>query len=232
MRNNRMPWKYLRSILPLAPCDQLGLAESGRRALPELMQQCSIPSTIFNGPTIGFLWRHRAPGGAIKPILQADARQLTEKYSRLFRRLIGTYGCHVLICGMKVHRTPENMHRIDAKYPEYGLNLPDEFATHLKGLSWALELEVLSRCTVCVVNPSGFSEALWIKRNSGVLLVDPSLHYLAKAMWHRMPLFNLSQPGCLVSTLASRWESLAFHAVKSELDNKLSQQASDPVFTN
>lgn len=218
-----LPWKCLRSILPLSPEDQLVLSAHGQRALPNLILANGIPPHIFNGTTIGFLWRYRSAGGAIKPILQAEAEQLVAKYSRLFRRLIDSYGCHVLICGMKVQRTPENACRVDAKFPEYGLDLPTEYSTHLKGLSWALELEILSRCTVCVANPSGFSEALWIKRNAGVLLIDPSPHYLAKALWHRIPMFNLPHPGALASVVASRWEQVVFRSVKIELDRSLLQ---------
>jgi hypothetical protein len=226
LQSNRLPWKYLRSILPLLPECQLGLSDLGRSNLPDLMRESDIGPQVFNGPTIGFLWRHRSSGGAIKPILQSDATQLAAKYSRLFRRLIDTYGCHVLVCGMKMPRTPENMYRIDAKYPEYGLDLPAQSSTHLKGLSWALELEILSRCTVCVANPSGFSEALWIKRSAGVLLVDPSPHYLAKALWHRIPLFNLRRPSSLVSAVASRSEQVAFGTIKAELDRSLLQASS------
>jgi len=221
LQNNRLPWIYLRSILPLLSEYQLGLSDIGQRRLPDMMQASGIGPHVFNGPTIGFLWRYRSAGGAIKPVLQSDAARLVAKYSRVFQRLIDAYRCHVLICGMKSPRTPENMHRIDAKYPEYGLDLPIESSTHLKGLSWALELEILSRCTVCVVNPSGFSEALWIKRNASVLLVDPAPHYLAKALWHRMPLFNLQQPKSLLSAVASRSEQATFNAIKTEFDRML-----------
>jgi hypothetical protein len=228
LRGNLLPWRYLRSILPLMQEYQLGLSDLGRSKLPDLMRESGIGPQVFNGPTIGFLWRYRSSGGAVKPILQADAAQLVAKYSRLFHRLIDTYGCHVLICGMKTPRTPENMHRIDAKYPEYGLDLPAESSTHLRGLNWALELEILSRCTVCVTHPSGFSEALWIKRNAGVLLVDPSPHYLAKAFWHRVPLFNLRRPGSFVLSVASRLEQVAFDTIEAELDRSL--QASGCAF--
>lgn len=221
LKNNRLPWQTLRSILPLAPEQQLGLSELGRATLPNLLRENGIDPQLFNQPTIGFLWRHRASGGAVKPLVQSDAVELVEKYSRLFGRLIDTYGCHVLVCGMKVSRTPENMHRIDAKFPKYGLDLPSEFSTYLKGLSWALELEILSGCTLCVANPSGFSEALWIKRGRGVVLLDPPPHYLAKALWHRVPLFNLQSARGVVTALTSRWEQLAFATIEAELEHLL-----------
>jgi hypothetical protein len=221
LKRNRLPWHYLRAILPLRPEQQLGFSDLGRAMLPNVLRENGITPNLIQRPTIGFLWRHRSSGGAISARFQADARELVAKYSRLFRRLIETHSCHVLICGMKVPRTPENMYRIDAKYPEFGLDLPAESSTHLKGLSWALELEILSRCTVCVGNPSGFSEALWIRRGSGVLLVDPPPHYVAKALWHRMPFFNLRQPRSLVSAMASRWEKAALATITAELDRSL-----------
>jgi len=220
---NRLPWQYLRTILPLSPEQQIGLSELGRSMLPRIMQANGIPPEIFQKPTIGFLWRHRSPGGAVKSTLQPDATRLVVKYARMFRRFIDTHNCHVLVCGMKVQRTDENMHRIDAKYPEYGLDLPTESCTHLKGLSWPLELEILSRCTVCVANPSGFSEALWIKRGAGVLLMDVPPHYLAKALWHRVPFFNLHRLCSLASVTASRWEHRALAMINTELERSLRQ---------
>jgi len=220
-QGNRLPWQYLRSILPLSSEQQLSLSQAGRSRLPSVLQENGIQPGVFRRPTIGFLWRHRGPGGVVKSTFQPPAKQLVAKYSRLFRRLIDEYACHVLICGMNVARTPENMYRIDAKFPEYGLDVPADSSTHLKGLSWALELEILSRCTLCVVNASGFSEALWIKRGSGVVLVDPPPHYLAKALWHRLPLFNLQRPGSLLAAIGSRWEELALKLIRSQLNRSL-----------
>lgn len=39
--------------------------------------------------------------------------------------------------------------------------------------------------------PSGFSEALWIKRDAGTVLVDTPRQYLLKLLWNRMPLFGI-----------------------------------------
>jgi hypothetical protein len=210
---NRLPWTYLRSILPLRPEWQLGLSPRGHAELPSVMERNGIDPRVFDRPTVGFLWRHRAPGGAISHRFQPDAGALVAKWSRIFRRLIARYGCHVLVCGMGVKRTAENEHRIDAKYPEYGLDLPPGASTHLKGLSWALELEILSRCTLCVAHPSGFSEALWMKRGGGVQLVDVPPHYAAKALVRRMPLFGLLEPLPLAATIASGSERLASRVV-------------------
>jgi hypothetical protein len=226
---NRLPWTYLRSILPLAPEGQLGLSPRGRAELPAVMRRNGIDPRVFERPTIGFLWRHRAPGGAISHRFQPDAGALVAKWSRIFRRLIERHGCHVLVCGMGVKRTAENEHRIDAKYPEYGLDLPPHASTHLGGLSWALELEILSRCTLCVAHPSGFSEALWMKRNAGVQLVDVPPHYAAKALLRRMPLFGLLEPLALAATLASSSERLASRIVEWRLSQALGARGAGSV---
>ncbi len=229
--SNHLPWHFLRSILPLTSERQLTLSEFGRRALSGMMKENGIAPEVFQRPTIGFLWRYRAIKGAVSGALQPDAEELVRKYSRIFRRLIDAYGCHILVCGMKVQRTEANKHRIDAKYPECGLDLPEEFCTHLKALNWAVELEILSRCTVCVANPSGFSEALWIKRGRGVILVDPPPHYVAKAMWHRVPFFDLRRLSGLASAVASRREASAFARIRTEIDLSLRRSGDGTVTT-
>src|SRR5450432_2875656 len=130
----------------------------------------------------------------MRPWQQASAESLVRKYSRVFRSAIETFDCNVLVCGMKVETTPENRERVDAKYPRFGLDLPRDRAIHLKGLSWPLELEILTRCGVCLVHPSGFSEALYIRRGAGIIVTDPPLHYRLKLLKHRMPLFANNSP--------------------------------------
>lgn len=108
----------------------------------------------------------------------------------MLRRAIEEFACTVLVCGMKVKTTEENRTRLDAKFPKYGLDLPPDRCVHLQGLSWALEMEILARATACLGHPSGFTEALEIRRGGGVLLLDPPLHYLAKLTRHHMPFFG------------------------------------------
>ena len=228
---NLLPWRSLRSILPLSSEQQLSLSDYGRNLLPDNMRENGISPEVFRKPTIGFLWRYRASGGAISAKFQPDAARLVEKYSRLFRRLSETCDCRILVCGMKVERTSENMHRINAKYPPYGLDLPAGSSTHLKGLSWPLELEILSRCTVCVANPSGFSEALWIKRGSGVVLMDPPADYVAKALWHRAPFFNLDHLRGVMSVAAMRSEELAYSIIVAELNRSVGKAGSHSYST-
>jgi hypothetical protein len=133
--------------------------------------------------------------------LQPSPEALREKYSRLLTLLIEETGCRVLVCGMNLKTTNENKFRTDCKFPEYGLNLPENSSIHLKGLSWALEMEILSRCDVCLCHASGFSEALYLKRPWHVYLVDPPLLYLLRLIRHRMPFFDFYKTTCLMDLL-------------------------------
>ena len=65
------------------------------------MEQYGIPENLFRTrTTVAFVWRYRAWGSAVKPIGQPSPEALVEKYSRVFRRLIDEFDCHVLITGM------------------------------------------------------------------------------------------------------------------------------------
>jgi hypothetical protein len=190
----RRPWSYLRSIVPLGKGDQLGLNEAGRARLIEVMRENGICEETFQSPTVGFLWRHRRPGRAVKPWFQAPAPVLVRKYSAVLRSLVEGFGCRVIVGGMKIETTEENRARTDNKYPEFGLDLPEDSAVYLKGLSWPLELEIMSRCNVCLVNASGFSEALFLRDPEKTILADPPFHYKLKILGHRMPLFEQTTP--------------------------------------
>jgi hypothetical protein len=194
LRKNLLPWDYLRPLLPLPASLQIGLSECGRERLPEVAAANGISGTVFQKPTIGFLWRYRSAASAIRPYLQPSRAALVEKYSKVFRQLIEQFDCTVLVCGMNLKTTDENRTRVDAKFAEFGLDIPESNCIYLRGLSWALELEILSRCTVCMGHSSGFTEALYIKRARGVVLVDPPYHYLLKLLRHRMPLFDFWTP--------------------------------------
>jgi hypothetical protein len=117
-----------------------------------------------------------------------------EVYSQVFRDVLRKYPCHVLVYGMNLKTDDSNRERTDNKYADFGLDLPPERVTYMKGKSWPLELEIASRSTVCCGNPSGFTEGLWLKRGRGVVLMHSPPHYLAKAAYHRMPLFRLNRP--------------------------------------
>lgn len=192
--HNLLPWRHLRSIMPLGPANQIELNQSGRDKLKQTMVDNNLSPEIFEHPTIGFQWRYRTnPQGTVRPWLQPSAEVLRDKYSRVLRRIIEETDAHVLIAGM-APVTDANRHRVDAKMAAFQLDLPPERATHLIGSGWAVELEIMSQVDVALTHASGFSEAMYLKRGGGVILVDPPLHYLLKMLKHRMPNYDFLTP--------------------------------------
>ena len=191
---HRRPWTWLRTLDLRDPRTHIGLSDGGRARMPELMRQEGLDETLFETtPTVGFLWRYRRRGGAIAPWLQASEAVVLATKSELLRRLQTEHGAHVIVAGMDLVRTEENRERVDAKFTDKRLELDETACTYLKGLSWGLELEVMRRCSLCLVMPSGFSEALWMLRSGPTQLVDSPPVYTLKAVWHRMPFFGLNR---------------------------------------
>ena len=198
---NLLPWTYLRThgLIPAPAQYQLGLSETGTRELDRIAAVNGISGETLSGrPTISFLWRYRKPGlGSISKLGQKSEQELVRSYSSAFQTLIARFDCHVLVCGMNLVTDESTRVLTDDKYPSFGLDLPADRVTYMKGLSWTLELELASRATVCCGNASGFTEGLWLKRGRDMVLMDAPPHYLAKAIYHRMPLFHLTRPHTL-----------------------------------
>ncbi len=191
---NILPWVYMRqhSLIPAKSEAALGLSDMGRLALPKLEQFCGIKPEVWSKPTISFLWRYRSGPGAISAKGQKSESYLVQEYSAMFKRLIERFNAHVFVFGMNIVTTDANRALTDSKYPSFGLDLPADAVTYMPGASWPLELELSTRATVCCGHASGFTEAQWIKRGRGMVLLDPPPHYVAKLIFHRMPLFGLS----------------------------------------
>ncbi|HTE20154.1 MAG TPA: hypothetical protein VK689_17455, partial [Armatimonadota bacterium] len=195
----RKPWTTIRAMNPRDPANDVGLSDYGRERLPACMEGNGIDPGLFDRRfTVGFLWRYRTAGGAVSSSMQTPEEEVRRTKGELLAQLTSRYGAHILVCGMNVKVTEENRTRVDAKFTDRTLDLDPDHSTYLKGLSWGLELEILRRCSLCIVMPSGFSEALWIKRSGPTLLVDPPPHYLAKLLWNRMSLFDIRSPAQLL----------------------------------
>lgn len=204
---NHLPWSYMRDhkLIPAPDSGQLRLSDAGHAELATVAAANDIRDDIWQSPTISFLWRFRHPDErAISSFGQKSQQELVRGYSAMFRKLIAEYDCHILVCGMNVATDETNRDRTDNKYPSFGLELPAERVTYMKGLSWPLELDIASRATVACGHASGFTEGLWIKRGGRMVLIDAPPHYLAKAAYHRMPLFHLNRPWELARAAMSR----------------------------
>jgi len=205
--HNKLPFIYMRDhrLVPLEDRYQLGLSETGRTDLVRVAAANGVADAIWQKPTVGFLWRYRGPEEkAVSGFGQKPPEKLVRTYSRMFRELIERCDCHILICGMNVVTDETNRERTDCKYPAFGLDLPAERVTYMKGLSWPLELEIASRATACCGHASGFTEGLWLKRGRDMVVMDAPPHYLAKAAYHRMPLFDLNRPAELARAMFCR----------------------------
>ena len=132
------------------------------------MDEYGIPADLFRTrKTVAFVWRYRSWLSAVKPIGQPSPEALVDKYSRIFRRLINDFDCHVLITGMNPASQATDLSHVGPKYAPFGLDLPAERCTYLKARNWVADLEILSRCTAAAVMASGISEALDAHRGGG-----------------------------------------------------------------
>lgn len=200
---NLKPWHEIRrhdfSKSPMA----LGLSDLGKEFLPICNRLNGIDDELFkNKLTIGYLWRHRGKGAdAVKPIFQRSVEWILQTKSELFSRLVTEHNAHVIVAGMKRVQHDEETRRIldtygflqgsyKGKYTEHALDIPAANVTYLKGLGFAAEMEIMDRCDLLMMMPSGFSEALWMRRRTPVVLLDPPPVYMAKIFWNRMPLFD------------------------------------------
>ena len=190
---NLKPWTFIRGIYRMLQSDcDVPLSPLGLKRLPQCFSDNGLDESKFpDSFTVGFLWRHRAPGGAVSSALQSSKEVLIRTKSALFSALAEQYHAQIIIAGMNVRATDDNRERIDAKFTESRLDVREDACVYLKGLSWGLELEILRRCSLCIVMPSGFSEALFMKRKDKIVLVDPPIHYFAKLLWNRMPFFGV-----------------------------------------
>ena len=166
----------------------LPFTEAGQEAIKDIA--LSLPEDIFKGKTIGFMWRYRAPNGAVNPIFMPDEEVLREKYSQVLKQAIKEWDCQILVAGMKVKTTNKNKHIVDAKFPEYGLNFEHKNLHYLPGKGWLAEVELITKCDIIICNPSGFSEAIFLKGKE-CIIVDPPLHYVLKTIKNSFPLFNI-----------------------------------------
>jgi len=185
-QHNLLPHVYMRSIKN--QFFDLSFNKQGIESIERISK--TLPEEFFDAPTIGFMWRYRKKGGAIKPYFMPEEVTLVEKYSEIFDYAINELNCNVLVAGMNVKTTDENRFFVDAKFPEFSLNLKSNNLSYLPGKSWLAEVEILSKCDIIICNPSGFSEAIHLLGKK-CILVDPPLDYMLKMLKNRAPVFNI-----------------------------------------
>ncbi len=196
LTQNLKPWTFVRAIYRQTPDDcDIPLSPYGAARLPQCFQDNGLDESKFpDGFTVGFLWRYRRPGGHFSTKFQMPQEIIHRTKSELFSTLIHQHQAKIIVAGMNLQLTEENRERTDCKYSDRKLAVPDGSCVYLKGLSWALELEIMRRCSLCIVMPSGFSEALFMKRKKSTILVDPPPSYLIRSLVNRTPFVNMKSP--------------------------------------
>jgi len=197
------PWSFVRTIYRRCPedCD-IPLSAVGVERLPGCFRDNGLDEARFpDGFTVGFLWRYRRPGGHFSTKSQTPLDVIFRTKSELFTELVREHGAKIVVAGMNLKVTEENRERTDCKYTERKLDVPEEACVYLKGLNWGLELEIMRRCSLCIVMPSGFSEALFMKRRGGTVLVDAPRSYVMRSVLNHTPFVNVGDIRNLVFCL-------------------------------
>jgi len=222
-KNNLLPHVYMRRFMfPNYRNFNISFTEQGLANIRDIER--GLPPGFFSKRTVGFMWRYRSKSGAISPRFTRPAEDLREKYSLVLEEVADRWDCNVLVAGMNVETTEANKYYVDAKFPEYGLNVRNDRIHYLPGKGWLAEIELLSRCDVVVCNPSGFSEALFLKGKE-CLLVDPPLHYVLKTVKNGLPLFGIGARSTaqMLTTLRAGTRAHSAKYILSFLENSLNR---------
>lgn len=206
---NRKPWAIIKKHNFKKSGLSLELSDLGKNHFKKSLVYNEIDLNIFKERfTVGYLWRHRRAGGAIKTYFQPSSEWIIKTKSELLNRLTKDYNAHIFICGMNKDKHNlmsgiseedklnagllEGEHR--SKYTDAQFDISTERCTYLRGTGFAAEIETLSMCDLLLLMPSGFSEALWMKQKPPTLLLDPPPDYMIKLWKNFMPLFNNYKP--------------------------------------
>ncbi|MFI3137017.1 MAG: hypothetical protein QX197_09585 [Methylococcaceae bacterium] len=196
-----LPWSVIRTNNYAHNPVRLVLSDVGLTHYAHLLALYGLTEENIT-QSVGYLWRYRAAGGAIKPYGQASKEDILKTKSDLFKCLTEEYGLHVIVAGMNYQpaRNSELSQErnssgvldgeINAKFTGDKLAIPDTNVTYLQGLGYAAELEIIARTRFQLLMPSGFSEPIWMMNGAKTLLVDPPPIYLLKLIKNRMPLFD------------------------------------------
>jgi hypothetical protein len=205
LRAHHKPWHAIREHDFSQSGLELPLSQKGRDYVPVCMEQNGIDPDVFKRKrVIGYLWRHRGVNGGREVYGQRSQSWIHRTKSELFQNLIRDLDAHLIVAGMKrdVGRVPDGVKHeaafvegeYRAKFADCELDICKDRVTYLKGLGFAAEMEIMSRCHLLLMMPSGFSEPLWMRRTVPVILMDPPPMYMARIWYNRMPLFDNRRP--------------------------------------
>jgi hypothetical protein len=222
-KHNLLPHIYMRSMQDKKQKRfTLTFNQKGEQSYNDIGS--TLTKDFFKNKTIGFMWRYRSAQGAVSPKFMPNENVLKDKYSTVLEQAIKQWDCNVLVAGMKVKTTEENRFIVDAKFPEYGLNFKHDNLHYLPGKGWLAEVELIAQCDIVICNPSGFSEAIFLKGKE-CIVVDPPLHYVLKTIKNRFPLFNigLGSPAQITELLRSIFQRHSKQFLTDRINKVLSK---------
>ena len=222
-KHNLLPHIYMRSMQDKKQKRfALTFNQKGEQSYNDIGS--TLTKDFFKNKTIGFMWRYRSAQGAVSPKFMPSENVLKDKYSTVLEQAIKQWDCNVLVAGMKVKTTEENRFIVDAKFPEYGLNFKHDNLHYLPGKGWLAEVELIAQCDIVICNPSGFSEAIFLKGKE-CIVVDPPLHYVLKTIKNRFPLFNigLGSPAQIAELLRSIFQRHSKQFLTDRINRVLSK---------
>ena len=201
-----LPWQVIRQHNFAQSPMRLELSAEGKQHYAHVLAEHDLTEEAV-AKSVGYLWRYRPPGGAIKPWLQAPKESILRTKSELFSDLVNRHGLKIIAAGMN-YQSAKNQElsqvrsrsgvldgEINSKFTADKLDVADEHVTYLKGLGYAAELEIIAKTRFQLLMPSGFSEPIWMMNRQKTLLVDPPPVYLLKLLKNRMPLFDNTRWG-------------------------------------
>ena len=219
---NLLPWTFIRKHDFAKSPLSLELSIRGRKYLEFAKKVNEIEDNIFNHNfTVGFLWRYRQKG-KIDSFGQYPKKTVFKNMNDLVNTLVVRYQAYILVCGMNrgelekldcyneiVEEAGLALGERRNTFADFKFEVHDDHITYLKGVGFAVELEIMSKCDLLITMPSGFSEALWMKQKQPVVMIFPPLKYLLKLWRRRMPFFDNS-------TWRGRWYNMfTFHSASN-----------------
>ena len=219
---NLLPWKTIRKHNFNKASLSLELSIAGKQYLDFAKKVNEIEDNTFNDNfTVGFLWRYRQKG-KIDSFGQYSKETVFKNMNDLINTLIKKHRAYILVCGMDQGKL-EKLDCFNKIIEEAGLALgerrntfadfrfevDDDRITYLKGVGYAAELEIMSKCDLLITMPSGFSEPLWMKQKQPTIMIFPPLEYLLKLWRRNMPFFYNN-------TWRGRWyNTFTFHSANN-----------------
>ena len=203
LNRNILPWSILRkhnfSNKPLT----LELNSKGLRYLEVAKEIDGVSDDLFRERFVtGFLWRYREND------LRNSHRLYTIRFIKrnledVFNHLIHKHNAHIIIAGMSrgglsqlgryreiVEEAGLGLGEHRNKFADFGLDIDEQHLTYLKGIGYAVEMEMMSKCNLLLTMPSGFSEPLWMRQKQPVVMLYPPLRYIAALSLRRVPFFD------------------------------------------